>query len=161
MQLQYALAIAAIACTAVTCEGRSEVQHGIFTVTDGDTVRLYQDKHYRVVRLAGMDAPELAQTCMHDEPMGVLAHVELQRLAHNKRGGCLLEGYDKYDRYVGRCWVDGLDLGRELVRRGYAFTDPWRPLYWRDEDKAIAEGLAVHKHKCERPWLWRKRNLQR
>jgi len=59
------------------------------------------------VRLTGIDAPELAQTC-HDGvgalwPCGKAAREALRRMIQGRTLHCTIEGKDKYRRLLGVC----------------------------------------------------------
>lgn len=121
------------------------------TVTDGDTLRLAGV----IYRLSGIDAPESAQTCA-GWPAGKLATTALQGLISGRQVQCQQEGRDRYGRAIGKCYAAGIDLGGEMVRRGWAwafrrYSVEYVPL----EELARKEGLGVHGHPCELPWDWR------
>ena len=58
----FLLVLAAVAALVILAEERATVA-GLATATDGDTLRLGGLS----IRLAGIDAPELRQTCTRDE----------------------------------------------------------------------------------------------
>jgi len=90
-------------------------------VMDGDSLRIGA----RVVRLAGIDAVELHQSCRaRDDAQwscGLEAREALRELV--ARGGlaCLADGRDRYDRALARCAVNGVpDVAARLVEQGWA-----------------------------------------
>ncbi|HEY9010963.1 MAG TPA: thermonuclease family protein [Devosia sp.] len=95
---------------------------GMAIAADGDSLRLGNDR----VRLLGIDAPELDQTCWRAEgsewPCGREARAELARLVAGREADCQPAGTDKYGRTLARCSVAGDDLGAAMVRAGLALA---------------------------------------
>ena len=84
-------------------------------VVDGDTIVIDN----RMIRLAGIDAPEL------DQPYGQNAKWTLIRLCKGQIVEARIEGGDPYDRTVATCRLpDGRDLSAEMVRCGMALDWP-------------------------------------
>ncbi|MFG1480830.1 thermonuclease family protein [Xanthobacter sp. V4C-4] len=98
---------------------RKEVYAGAATVVDGDTLLL----RGRRIRLEGLDAPELAQSCERDGaawPCGKTARFALAELVQRGDVFCSASGEDAYGRALARCTVGGVDIAEELVRQGLA-----------------------------------------
>src|SRR5262245_35408290 len=77
------------------------------------------------IRLIGIDAPELAQTCEaggRSYRCGDEAKRALKELAGTHLVTCRLSGRDRYGRRLGRCSADGQDLGARMVERGRAIS---------------------------------------
>lgn len=93
---------------------------GPLRVVDGDTLA----EGTRRVRLLGIDAPELSQICRtatgEAYRCGEVARDALVRLVQTGVVACSVSGRDRYGRELVRCEADGVDLGRDLVRRGLA-----------------------------------------
>ncbi len=110
------------------------------------------------VRFESIDAPE------HDQPYGLEAKRELDSIIHGKQLVIVPSDTDRYGRTVARVWVGGLDVNRELVKRGaawfqseYAKDDA---LYWEEQAARNAKiGLWAKPH--EEPWHWRERKRSR
>lgn len=121
-------------------------------VVDGDTLKLNGTTY----RIHGIDAPELAQTCENGWLAGAYAAGVLRGLTD--RGGvtCIPKTTDRYGRTVAVCWVDGVDLGAEMVRQGvaHAFTR-YSNDYALQEAYAKAAGLGIHGANCRPAWQWR------
>lgn len=80
-------------------------------VIDGDSIMIGN----AAIRLAGVDAPELA------DPWGKKAKWELLALTKGQVIRAELDGSVSYDRTVARCYLpDGRDLAMEMVRMGLA-----------------------------------------
>lgn len=92
---------------------------GTATVVDGDTLRIGQER----VRLFGVDAPELSQTCgaaAKKVACGRRAAEWLRSRIRNRPVRCLRVYQDRYGRTVARCTADSTDLGRSIVEAGWA-----------------------------------------
>lgn len=91
--------------------------------TDGDTLRV----DGRRVRLVGLDAPEVDQTCYdangREWPCGTEARVFLAGLLAGKDLSCRPTGRDAYRRVLASCIVDGQDIGARVVAAGWAVAD--------------------------------------
>lgn len=96
-------------------------------VVDGDTVGAlcdlgFNDYRYLVIRLAGVDAPELFTGT--DRDAGAAARDHLAHLVAQHGPWCVLRSgkwSQSFGRYVG--WVamaGGVDLGARMVADGYA-----------------------------------------
>ena len=117
-------------------------------VSDGDTLtmldtRLQQHK----VRLAGIDAPEKRQ------PFGQRSKQSLGLLAYGRPVRIEAGKTDRYGRLIGRVVVDGLDVNREQVRRGFA----WHYVAYAREQSASDRDLyadAESSARAERRGLW-------
>ncbi|MGN6278898.1 MAG: thermonuclease family protein [Sphingomonas sp.] len=103
-------------------------------VIDGDTLRCGE----RRVRLARIDAPELAGHCArgrHCAPgNGKASKAALEHLVANRsvtcqpvpaspKGGSV---FDRWGRMVARCRVDGRDVGEAMIAGGWAIRWPHR-----------------------------------
>jgi len=90
-------------------------------VIDGDTVRI----DGTVIRLKGLDAPELHQTCNRGTQAyrcGEVAKGALMRMAAHDTMVCRVAGQDRYRRALARCSVHDEDVGSKLVREGLAIA---------------------------------------
>jgi endonuclease YncB( thermonuclease family) len=98
-------------------------------VRDGDTIEVAGIP----VRLNGVDAAEL------DTRMGGAARAFMVQLTQDQTVTCHLNGERSYDRRVGMCWVDGRDLGREMIRNGFALDCARfsHGRYAKDENPAV------------------------
>ena len=96
-------------------------------VIDGDSIKVGGKE----VRLFGIDAPEYHQNCFdaqNEEYACGLASLEFtKKFAGGKEAECVYAEKDKYDRYLGKCSVDGISLNEQLVKNGmavvYNFTE--------------------------------------
>jgi len=113
--------IAPAAATAVELDGT------IVGVADGDTITLLDaSKAQHRIRLDGIDAPERAQ------PYGQRARQSLAELVHGRSARADCPKVDRYGRAVCRVIVDGVDVGLEQLRRGFA----WHYVKYAHEQRA-------------------------
>src|SRR5688572_29418082 len=94
---------------------------GVGRSIDGDSLMVGEWE----VRLFGIDAPELMQTCQRGGQSwacGSDAALQLSKLVNGKRVICVSRGADTHGRTVARCTADGVDLNRVMVATGYALA---------------------------------------
>jgi len=92
---------------------------GPATVLDGDTI-VVRNTH---IRLSGIDAPELKQTCLKDSQLwncGIASKTALDYMTAGARVSCSVEGYDKFNRVLATCYVGSINLNETMVRLGMA-----------------------------------------
>jgi len=92
---------------------------GIAEITDGDSIKI---ANYRV-RLLGIDAPEMKQSCFdaQDQPYkcGEKSREFLVNLADKKEVNCFYNGKDVYERYLAYCFVGKLSISNEILKNGH------------------------------------------
>jgi endonuclease YncB( thermonuclease family) len=122
------------------------------TVIDGDTLSLRGQR----IRLHGIDAPEISQTCADGWAAGRVAATRLSSLTSGREVQCQAKDRDRYGRVVAICRVSGQDLGAILVTEGlaWAFTR-YSSDYVSEQAKAVAQRGGVHGHNCMPAWEWR------
>ena len=105
----------------------AELDGTIVGVADGDTVTLLDASNTQHrIRLDGIDAPERTQ------PHGQRARQSLAAMAHGRVARADCPKVDRYGRAVCRVIVDGIDVGLEQIRRGYA----WHYVKYAHEQRA-------------------------
>lgn len=76
------------------------------------------------VRLVGIDAPEYSQTCFNEKnseyECGKKSRDFLIKLAGGKEVKCFYAEKDKYDRYLGKCFVGEVSINEEILKNGMA-----------------------------------------
>jgi endonuclease YncB( thermonuclease family) len=100
--------------------------HGPLRAVDGDTLAAGRER----LRLAGLDAPERAQTCggnsgMRPWPCGEAARLRLAVLAGDPQLSCRAQGRDRYRRVLVVCRGEGgrgADIAAVLVGEGLAIA---------------------------------------
>ena len=137
--------------------GFSAAVAGDVAVTDGDGLVMAGER----IRLWGIDAPELDQTCKRQGATYACGENARDALASLLTGGevsCEPVDQDRYGRLVARCLVQGRDLGAEMVRRGWAvdFRRYSRGAYAREEDQARAARRGLWSGEFVPPAEWRR-----
>ena len=125
-------------------------------VIDGDTIAVDGER----IRLWGMDAPELRQTCQGSVmpiPCGEIARDHLIVLIHSQPVRCDTRGRGYYGRHLGVCYEGPSDLNARMVDDGWAVIDPRYPSsYQAQQDGARAARRGVWATEFELPWVWRR-----
>lgn len=137
------------------------LQARVVGVTDGDTITVLDanNNQYKI-RLVGIDAPEKKQ------PFGQASKQSLSDLVYNKTVLIDWSKLDRYDRILGKVWVNQIDANLEQIRRGLAwhFTKyakeqliEDRTSYSRTQEQAKSAkvGLWIEPNPIP-PWDWRK-----
>lgn len=102
-------------------------------VRDGDTIEVEGVP----IRLNGLSAPE------RGDPFGSKATAFMRNLVDGKPVRCELTGATTYDRQVGTCYLNGVDISATIIRAGLALDCPRysRGRYAADEAAARATGI--------------------
>ncbi|NKC02913.1 thermonuclease family protein [Brucella haematophila] len=132
----------------------TETRDGPVYVIDGDTV-VINKVH---IRLKGIDAPEMAQTCERNGihyDCGTEARNFLRARIGRTPIRCETEGFDRYGRDLARCYLGETDLNSWMVQQGWAiaYGD-----YEREEADARRNGRGIWAGRFEKPSSWRKEN---
>lgn len=133
----------------------------VIKVSDGDTIiiKTKQSKKVRI-RLAEIDAPEMAQ------PYGKTAQQALNSLLLSKTVLIEYKSKDRYQRIVGRVYLDNIDICAEMVSKGHVwvYTQYSNDLYlfcleyWA---RLNHKGLwALPPEQRTPPWMWRRLKSQ-
>ena len=129
-------------------------------VIDGDTLHMDGKK----IRLTGIDAPELHQTCRDAQarewPCGQAAKARLIELVSRGEVACTARGHDRYRRTLAVCSAGGTaDLGETLVREGHAVDyRRYTSDYLAAEREARAARRGLWQGDFESPEDWRRRH---
>jgi endonuclease YncB( thermonuclease family) len=119
---------------------------GKAVVIDGDTIEIGG----ALVRLHGIDAPELAQSCEHlgqPWPCGSEARGVLEGIIASRTVTC---------RADGRCRIGPEDLNAEMVATGMALAEPESgAAHIGDEEAARAGRRGLWAGRFVPPWDWR------
>ena len=126
-------------------------------VIDGDTIEVAAQR----IRLHGIDAPELRQTCWekNEEFMcGQNIRSALALIIGRGPVSCRERSRDRYRRIVAVCFTsDGLDIGRIMVRNGYALAyRKYSADYVLEERGARSRKAGLWGYRFTPPWDWRK-----
>jgi endonuclease YncB( thermonuclease family) len=132
---------------------------GFAVVTDGDTIKISNNK----IRLHGIDAPEKKQNCTKNAKeynCGIVATEALINKISKNVVKCLTQkNKDRYNRFIGVCFVDQENLNKWMVRNGYAVAyRRYSKDYILDEDSAKKNKLGLWSGVFLNPEKWRKLN---
>ncbi len=125
---------------------------GAATAIDGDSLRISGVE----IRLKGIDAPELQQTCTvsgRPTSCGRESFVALRQLLSGGLATCIGSERDRYGRLLARCRVRGIDVGATMVREGRAVAFG---AYQSEEAEARARYAGIWAGEFERPRDWRR-----
>ncbi len=129
---------------------------GTARVVDGDTLKVGGV----TVRLHGIDAPETDQFCGGDGSppwaCGSWVRNELRAQIDGKRVTCQQVDTDRYGRVVAKCFLNGQDIGQQMVADGLAFA--YRKYSWDydlDEKRAAVADKGLHGTGIQSPAAFR------
>lgn len=130
-------------------------------VIDGDSIRVGEKE----VRLFGVDAPEYKQNCFdqnqEEYPCGKISFQFLRKLVASKNVECVYAEKDKYDRYLGKCWLGEVSINEEIIKNGmaviYNFTESDEKMD-QLEAQAKEQKLGIWRGSFELPKNYRRAN---
>ncbi len=136
---------------------------GVASAVTGDTLRISG----QVVRLAGIEAPELEQSCGGEGSRerrwkcGDAARSALRDAVRAKSVSCHLSGSDARGTRLGTCNVGATDIAGDLVTRGHVFAQQGLfSTYGRIEQDARNARRGIWKGTSERPEEFRNRHWE-
>ncbi|WP_144755504.1 MULTISPECIES: thermonuclease family protein [Bartonella] len=122
-------------------------------VIDGDSIMISSI----MIRLAGIDAPELHQSCGKKEtrtPCGLEAKKYLEQLIANQFVRCHWHKKDKYRRILATCKTKQVsNINATLVRNGWAVSYYDYP---KEEQEAKKKKKGIWQSDFQRPREWRR-----
>ena len=129
-------------------------------VIDADTIEISGQK----IRLSGIDAPELKQTCKDATDQiyncGKEATEKLLKLLKSMPEypiQCEFTGKDVYGRLIGDCRIKNININSWIVRNGWAIAYRKYSMKYVDEESfAKANTLGIWQGSFVKPWRWRK-----
>jgi len=140
---------------AFTGSAAAETLKGRAHVDDGDSLTMGTKR----IRLFGVDAFEYTQSCGRMK-CGKAAVQHLRQLVGQQPVACARQDTDGYGRAVAICRLpDGRDLGREMVRSGYAVAyRRYSTRYVADESAAKKARAGAWAHGFRKPSDYRRAN---
>mgnify|MGYP001051139761 CR=1 FL=1 len=127
----------------------------VLEVIDGDTVHASLEGVVYKIRLTEIDAPE------RDQPFGNESRVYLNTLLADGVFAAKLSGQDRYGRYLGKLYENGIDINRKMVAEGLAWvyddyvTDK---SFYKNQETAMENGKGMWSDSGSiPPWKWRNR----
>ena len=129
---------------------------GRATIIDGDTIRIGKNK----IRLYGIDAPEINQTCTINKIIwecGLDSSQALENMISEKEVQCEIVDIDRYKRFVAKCFVKNINLNQYMVQNGWAvayryYSDD----FIKNEEIAKKNKAGIWQGKFLDPYLFRK-----
>ncbi|EJF75113.1 thermonuclease family protein [Bartonella alsatica] len=122
-------------------------------IIDGDSIMISSV----MIRLAGIDAPELHQFCGKKEtryPCGLEAKKYLEQLIANQPVTCYWHKKDKYRRILATCKTKKIsNINAMLVRNGWAINYYDYP---EEEQEARKKKKGIWQSSFQRPRAWRR-----
>ncbi|MCX7559107.1 thermonuclease family protein [Sulfitobacter sp. F26204] len=129
---------------------------GKVRVIDGDTLDVGGIR----LRLHGIDAPERDQPCTtlsgQDWGCGDWVTQQVRDRYQGAQARCEATDHDRYKRVVARCFVDGLDIGQDLVATGLAYAyRKYTMEYDLEEKAAFIADRGIHGFTLSSPERYR------
>jgi endonuclease YncB( thermonuclease family) len=130
---------------------------GPATVVDGDKIEIAGQR----IRLYGIDAPELSQTCLDKDGIryrcGQIAADQLEALIAQRPVTCFEITRPGWGRVVAKCRIEDTRIGRWMVRNGFAldFAKDSKGYYTDEQLRAEQEHLGLHAGRFVTPWDFR------
>ncbi len=126
-------------------------------VVDGDTIRIGETK----IRLHGIDAPEMKQTCRtkqgKEQRCGVQSKQALHAMVQGQQVRCQGDELDRYKRLIAVCFVGSLDINKQMVSDGWALAyRKYSKVYVKAERTAKANMGGIWQTEFIPPWEWRR-----
>ena len=149
-----------LAACPIAASGQSTFS-GSARAGDGDSLTISGIS----VRLYGIDAPELAQTCRRGGgpwKCGEEARSQLQAMVDGQQVRCRSVDTDEYGRTVAVCTAGRWDLGKAMVESGWATAfRRYSDAYIAEELSAKTAGLGIWSSEFEAPADFRHRGEAR
>lgn len=126
----------------------------VIAVMDGDTVLVQREAGLAKIRLAEIDAPEIAQA------FGEASRRSLSGMVLGKQVTVVSQAVDQYGRLVAHISVNGLDVNAEQIRSGMAweysnFHSNRALVTLQEQARQASRGLWALSDPTT-PWAWRK-----
>jgi endonuclease YncB( thermonuclease family) len=138
-----------------------EIDNALVKVVDGDSLR----QGDRDIRLFGIDAPELQQSCLDsggsEYPCGQEAKAFLQHLVSGNPVTCNAVDTDRYQRLVALCKTEKIMLNSEMVKQGWAVAySRHDPRFGRFETEARQARRGIWQGQFQPPAEYRAQHPQ-
>ena len=150
------------AITYLAAAAALAVVQGSPSVTDGDTIRMGETR----IRLEGIDAPEISQTCSRSDgtrwKCGQQSKAALIEKIGKQTVRGEISGTDRYKRSLGTCFVGKLNLNQWMVQNGWSVAyRQYSKIYVADEQAARRLRLNIWSGDFQMPNEFRSRKKHR
>ena len=133
-----------------------DIIKGQAKIIDGDTIHIGKYK----IRLHGIDAPEIKQTCTINKIIwecGFKSFQALENVVSEEEVRCEIVDIDLYKRFVAKCFVKNINLNQYMVQNGWAvayryYSDD----FIKNEEIAKKNKAGIWQGKFLAPYLFRK-----
>ena len=143
--------IITLLASPATAMAPNAVVHGIGQAKDGDSLMVGNVE----VRLYGIDAPEMGQSCKRDGESwdcGAAAADALSKLVSGRSVMCWSHGVDDYGRTLAKCSANRVDVNEALVAGGHAVAfRKYATDYASAEERARTAKLGLWAGEFQRP----------
>ena len=143
-------------CTVYCFTAFSQTIQGKAKIIDGDTIHIGKNK----IRLHGIDAPEINQTCSINDQIwncGIKSSLALENLILKKEVRCEVIDIDRYKRFIAECFVKEKNINRYMVKNGWAIAYRYYSLdFIDDEESAKKKKVGIWQGVFQEPYLFRK-----
>ncbi|WP_336985572.1 thermonuclease family protein [Altererythrobacter aquiaggeris] len=150
--------VVTLALLLFSTSANAQIITGQAQVVDGDSLELAGFS----IRIHGIDAPELSQTCQRSDEAwqcGQEAKAVLTQLVSNRSIVCTQRDIDQYDRIVASCRTSGYDIGAEMVKGGMAVSlTQFSTAYVKYETRARDLKIGIWGSQFEKPSAYRAAN---
>ena len=130
--------------------------NGKAKIIDGDTIHIGKNK----IRLYGIDAPEINQTCTIEKIIwkcGIDSSQALESIISEKEVECEIVDIDRYKRFVAKCFVKNINLNQYMVQNGWAVAYRYySDEFIKNEEIAKKNKAGIWQGKFLDPYLYRK-----
>tara|TARA_B100001964_G_scaffold211776_1_gene247303 strand:+ start:78 stop:590 length:513 start_codon:yes stop_codon:yes gene_type:complete len=134
----------------------AESIQGKARIIDGDTIHIGKNK----IRLYGIDAPEINQTCTINKIIwecGVVSSQALENIISEEEVRCEILDTDRYKRFVAKCFVKNIHLNQYMIQNGWAVAYRYYSNdFINDEEIAKKNKAGIWQGKFQDPYLFRK-----
>ena len=140
-------------------------QYKCSRVVDGDTIQVDNNGNQLIIRLVGIDAPELPKKKnLPGQPFCVKAKEYLANRILNKVVDIKFYGKNRHGLLLGEVFVDEININLEMIYAGLAEVYRGKParnldiaIYRNAERKAKGsiQGIWVLRDQYFSPWDWR------
>ena len=130
--------------------------NGKATVIDGDTIHVEKNK----IRLYGIDAPEINQSCTINTiawECGLDSSQALKSIISENEVQCEIMDIDRYRRFIAICFVKHINLSQYMVQNGWAIAYRYySDDFIKNEEIAEKNKAGIWQGKFQDPYLFRK-----
>lgn len=149
----------ALVLALFTAPAHSQEITGKAKAIDGDSLVIGET----TIHLFGIDAPELAQTCItkkgKEQQCGNLARQVLDSLIKNVKIKCKTEGTEPDGAKLATCFAGPFNINEQMIAAGWAFARIDQvPAYARAEKFAKARVEGMWRGTFISPAQWRREN---